>query len=98
MKYFTLMLLLLMSKPIFAQTFSPLPVGTISSLQVTSPAPTLNSLETNNTAPTEGIGGYVLDDKYKLSAGVRISIQILEYRDPAKSLLITDSGKLECPY
>jgi protein involved in polysaccharide export with SLBB domain len=101
MRYFHLLLLLLMSAPIFAQTYSSLPPGTLSpppATAVTAAAPT-KSLDTNSASAAESTaGGYVLDDKYKLSAGDRVSIQILEDRDPAKSLLITDSGELDVPY
>ena len=42
--------------------------------------------------------GYVPDAKYKLRAGDRVSFQILEDREAAKSLVIADSGELDAPY
>ena len=44
------------------------------------------------------LAGYVPDAKYKLRAGDRVSLQILEDRDLAKSLVIADSGELDVPY
>jgi protein involved in polysaccharide export with SLBB domain len=56
-------------------------------------------------APTNSTGtvltnltGYVPDDKYKLRVGDRVSLQILEDRDLAKSLMVADSGELDAPY
>ena len=43
-------------------------------------------------------GGYIADDKYKLRIGDKVSFQIIEDRDAAKSLLVTDSGELDIPY
>ena len=51
---------------------------------------------TNAAAPTPA--GYLPDDKYKLRVGDRISLQILEDRDPPKSLVVADSGELDVPY
>jgi protein involved in polysaccharide export with SLBB domain len=42
--------------------------------------------------------GYVPDDKYKLRLGDRVSFQVLEDREPPKSLMIADSGELDVPY
>ena len=50
-----------------------------------------------NTVPV-GLSGYVPDDKYKLRAGDRVALQILEDRDPPKSLALADSGELDVPY
>lgn len=75
-----------------AQTFSPLPPGTLSS------APGTNVVATNSTPGETTVGSYVLDDKYKLSPGDKVSFQILEDRDPPKSLIVTDSGELDVPY
>jgi protein involved in polysaccharide export with SLBB domain len=41
---------------------------------------------------------YVADDKYKLRIGDKVSFQIIEDRDVAKSLVVADSGELEVPY
>jgi protein involved in polysaccharide export with SLBB domain len=59
------------------------------------------STNTNVAPPLafNNIGGsYVLDDKHLLEAGDRISFQILEDRDPAKSLMVADSRELDVPY
>ncbi len=42
--------------------------------------------------------GYVPDDTYRLRPGDQLSFQIVEDRDPAKSLAVTDSGELDIPY
>src|SRR5438477_5663274 len=42
--------------------------------------------------------GYVADDKYKLRAGDKVSLQIIEDRDAPKSLVVADSGELDIPY
>jgi protein involved in polysaccharide export with SLBB domain len=42
--------------------------------------------------------GYVPDATYRLRAGDRLSFQIIEDRDPSKSLVVTDSGELDVPY
>ena len=55
-------------------------------------------MPTNAVSADGSVGGYVLDDKYKLSAGDKVSFQILEDRDPPKSLVIADSGELDAPY
>ena len=52
---------------------------------------------TSATAPAS-LSGYVPDDKYKLRAGDKVSLQILEDRELPKSLLIADSGELDMPY
>ncbi len=44
------------------------------------------------------LSGYVADDKYKLRAGDKVSLQILEDRDLPKSLVVADSGELDVPY
>lgn len=40
----------------------------------------------------------VLDDKQKLSAGDQLSFRVIEDEDPARMLLVTDSGEMEVPY
>jgi protein involved in polysaccharide export with SLBB domain len=94
MKFLPLLLVLL-CRPLSAQTFSALPPGTLPSASATNstaaPATNASSLES-------AVGSYMLDDKYKLSAGDKVSLQILEDRDPAKSLIVTDSGELDVPY
>lgn len=48
--------------------------------------------------PVASLSGYVADDKYKLRPGDRVSLQILEDREPPKSLVVADSGELDAPY
>ena len=55
------------------------------------------SAATNLVEATDG-AAYSLDDKHKLAAGDKISFQIIEDRDPPKSLTVTDSGELDVPY
>jgi protein involved in polysaccharide export with SLBB domain len=43
-------------------------------------------------------GGYVLDDKHILMPGDKLSFRIIEDKDPAKSLFVTDSRELDVPY
>ncbi len=40
----------------------------------------------------------ILDDKYKLAAGDRVTYQVLEDGDDPKSMVVSDSGVLEVPY
>ncbi len=54
------------------------------------------SAATNGAAAERA--AYSLDDKHKLAAGDKISFQIIEDRDPPKSLTVTDSGELDVPY
>jgi protein involved in polysaccharide export with SLBB domain len=60
--------------------------------QATNP-PVAGPASTNNTPP-----GYVADDKYKLRAGDKVSLQITEDKEPPKSLVVADSGELDVPY
>ncbi len=39
-----------------------------------------------------------LDDKYKLAAGDRVSFKIIEDKEEAKILVVSDSGELDLPY
>lgn len=70
--------------------FSDLPPDEAALATVPTPNPT-------NTVPNAA-NGNALDDKHKLSPGDRVSFQILEDRDPAKSVTVTDSGELDIPY
>ena len=63
-----------------------------------SPAPFTNASTNAVSATPAALAGYVPDAKYKLRAGDRVSFQILEDREAAKSLVITDSGELDVPY
>src|SRR6266446_3931264 len=65
----------------------------------TNAPPATATAATNGTAPTPlSLTGYVPDDKYTLRVSDKISLQILEDRDPPKSLVIADSGELDAPY
>jgi protein involved in polysaccharide export with SLBB domain len=59
-------------------------------------APLNFSVATNS--PIAAGKSYLADEKYKLRAGDRVSLQIIEDRDPPKSLLVADSGELDIPY
>ena len=62
-------------------------------------APLAAATSTNSTPSTpKNLTGYVPDDKYKLRVGDRVSLQIIEDRDLAKSLMVADSGELDVPY
>jgi len=63
-----------------------------------SPAAAVATLTNAAPATPASLSGYVPDDKYKLRAGDKISLQILEDRDLPKSLLVADSGELDMPY
>jgi len=39
-----------------------------------------------------------LDDQYRLSTGDHVSYRVIEDKEEAKSLVVTDSGELEVPY
>jgi polysaccharide export outer membrane protein len=71
---------------VLAQTFSPLNLSVATDTHANRAVDPL--------APKP----YVADDKYKLRAGDRVSFQIIEDRDPPKSLLVADSGELDIPY
>jgi protein involved in polysaccharide export with SLBB domain len=48
--------------------------------------------------PRPSLLGFVNDDKYKLRVGDKVSLQIIEDRDPPRSLVVADSGELDVPY
>jgi len=50
------------------------------------------------TAGVTNLSSYVPDDKHQLRAGDRVSFQILEDHDPARPLMVMDSGELDIPY
>jgi len=56
-----------------------------------------SSLTNINVTPAS-LSGYVPDDKYKLRIGDKVKFQILEDREPPRSLVVTDSGELDIPY
>ena len=68
----------------------------------TSPTSSPNSFVLNQErhalAGPPALSGYAVDDRYKLRAGDKVSLQIMEDRDSPKSLLIADSGELDAPY
>lgn len=94
MKHLPLLLLLFVCQPLLAQKFAPVP----GLDPVTPPVVTAAATTSTNGATDGAVGSYVLDDKYKIAAGDRVSLQILEDGDPAKSLLVTDAGELDVPY
>jgi len=65
-------------------------------------ASTFAQVSTNtNRAPELSLtasASYVLDDKHQLEPGDHVSFQILEDRDPPKSLIVADSKELDVPY
>ena len=70
-----------------AQTFRPLPLAWRTNASGSHPA-----------MPSSAAAGYVADEKYKLRPGDRVSLQIMEDREPARSLVVADSGELDVPY
>jgi len=66
----------------------------LNAAPVTSTAAAATNL--SETAATNGAA--VLDDKYKLTIGDRLSFKILEDEEEPKPLFVTDSGDLEVPY
>ena len=65
---------------------------------IPNPAPDAVLSPTTNGPGAAESTAYSLDDKHKLAAGDKISFQIIEDRDPPKSLTVTDSGELDVPY
>ncbi len=67
-------------------------------------APALSSITTNTSAASlyladaSSANAYVADDKYKLRIGDKVSFQVLEDREPPRSLVVADSGELDFPY
>lgn len=54
---------------------------------------------TNLLLPPDGIvRGRLSDDTHKLGPGDKLSFQIVEDREPIKSLVVTDSVELDVPY
>jgi polysaccharide export outer membrane protein len=88
--------------------FSDLPVPDAGPMRTNSGVipPTSHGVQPSRAIGSNLLGagvvvpsGYVADDKYKLRAGDKVSLQIIEDRDPQpKSLLIADSGELDAPY
>jgi len=70
------------------------PVTNTAAAPVTNTAATATNL--SETAAT--YAAPVLDDKYKLTIGDRLSLKILEDEEEPKSLTVTDSGDVEVPY
>ena len=78
------------------------PIPAFSDLELTPPSIQLTNpsapAAVSNTNPTTALSGYVGDDKYKLRAGDKVSLQITEDKEPPKSLVVADSGELDIPY
>ena len=56
------------------------------------------AVKTTPTAAASTTTATALDDEHKLVAGDKVNFRILEDREPAKSLAVTDSGELDVPY
>jgi len=56
-----------------------------------------NSGTTNLGSWLDAHPGQAANDQYKLRAGDKVSFQVLEDREPPKSLVVADSGELEVP-
>jgi protein involved in polysaccharide export with SLBB domain len=69
----------------------------LPSLEAAFPAG-LPSLSSTSLLGMASSGGYVPDDKYKLRPGDKVSLQIVEDREVAKSLVVADSGEVDVPY
>src|SRR5687767_13938560 len=65
--------------------------------QFFSPQPATVSTNSGTSTNGNAAPANALDDKHKLSPGDKISFQIIEDRDPTKSLMVTDSGELDVP-
>jgi protein involved in polysaccharide export with SLBB domain len=70
-------------------------LSAVAQTPFTTNAPLASVAGTNLSAT---LSGYVADDKYKLRAGDKVSLQILEDRDLPKSLVVADSGEVDVPY
>jgi polysaccharide export outer membrane protein len=73
---------------VLAQTFAPLNFS----------VPTNSPIVNGPVADPAVRKSYLADGKYKLRAGDRVGFQIMEDREPPKSLLVADSGELDIPY
>ncbi len=69
-----------------------------SALDTNTVAPPPSAFTNRPAATLTSLNGYVPDDKYKLRPGDKVSLQIIEDREPPKSLVIADSGELDAPY
>ncbi|MFN3408702.1 MAG: polysaccharide biosynthesis/export family protein [Limisphaerales bacterium] len=61
-----------------------------------TPAAAIEAAPRTNAPVT--VGGVTLDNRHRLAPGDRVSFQVLEDRDEAKPLVVTDSGELDVPY
>jgi protein involved in polysaccharide export with SLBB domain len=93
-------LALLVSSSITSQAAVSAGQATPATLTSADPAVNTTSVATISTSqpPAAAVGAYVSDDKYRLRSGDKVSLQIIEDREPAKSLVIADSGELDVPY
>jgi protein involved in polysaccharide export with SLBB domain len=65
----------------------------------TSNTPPATAVTSTNTPLLPGnLASYVPDDKYKLRVGDKIAFQINEDREPARLLMVADSGEVDVPY
>jgi polysaccharide export outer membrane protein len=65
---------------------------------VLAPIAGMPTTATNLSQTAATNSAFVLDDKYKLGIGDRLSFRILEDEDDPKPLFVTDSGDIEVPY
>jgi len=95
------LLVLLAACPLFASDAPLLKLQDASQSAtngLTESAATSMVTASNASAMDVSGGMNLLDDKYKLSIGDRVSFRILEDEDDPKALVVTDSGDLEVPY
>jgi protein involved in polysaccharide export with SLBB domain len=87
-----------MKEPMLALFILAAPVALAQNPSTNTPA--VSAVPSTNAMPAEPttLSGYVPDDKYRLRAGDKVSLQIMEDRDLPKSLLVADSGELDVPY
>jgi protein involved in polysaccharide export with SLBB domain len=61
-------------------------------------AQTATNIDKTTDTTANAAGSYLLDDKHILAPGDKLSFRIIEDKDPAKSLTVTDSRELDVPY
>ncbi len=74
------------------------PSPTNAAAPTTASPPAAAAASRDSNPPPTSPATYAADDKYKLRVGDKVSFQIVEDREPPKSLLVADSGELDIPY
>jgi protein involved in polysaccharide export with SLBB domain len=105
------LLLLLLVAALFApelraqdSRFQPSPLPSADPTNPPAPAsPTTTRPETGPVTATATnapvtVAGVALDNRHRLAPGDKVSFQVLEDRDDARPLVVTDSGELDVPY